>query len=129
MVLAVAEVDFSMIFRIISAWFSDMFFEKLLGRFGVLFRSLWPLFSNEFSVCFRMLFRMRFLMVSGTEVAQKGCPKWVQNLSKICPKSRLAPKPDLDQFWTRFGVDFRAILSNSGSFSDTKTEELAKAGQ
>ena len=104
------KVDFSMIFRIISAWFSDMFFEKLLGRFGVLFPILWALFSNDISVGFRMLFRMGFLMVLGTKGVQKGCPKGVPNQSKINPKSSLAPKPDLDQFWTRFGVDFQAIL-------------------
>jgi hypothetical protein len=99
-----------MIFSIISAWFSGMFFDTLLDRFGVFFRTLWALFSNDISVCFRMFFRLRFLMVFGTKGVQKGCPKGVPDQSKIGPKSSLAPKPDLDQFWPRFGVDFRVIL-------------------
>jgi hypothetical protein len=99
-----------MIFRIISEWFSDMFFDTSLGPFGVLFQILWVLFPKDLSVCVRMFFRMGFLMVLGTEGLQKGCPKEVPNQSKINPKSSLAPKPDLDQFWARFGVDFQAIL-------------------
>ena len=99
-----------MIFRIVSAWFSDMLSDTLLDRFGLICRTLWALFSYDFSVCFRMFFRMLFLMVLGTQGVQKGCPKGVPNQSKIGPKSSLAPKPDLDQFWARFGVDFQAIL-------------------
>ena len=83
--------------------------------FGVIFGPFGHNFPMFVRLCFRMVFRGVLLVALGAHGVQKGSPKGVQNRSKISSKSSLAPKPHLDAFWTRFGVDFGTIL---GQFWD-----------
>ena len=86
-------------------------------------REVWSLLMLE-GIIFRRLFGSVFACFSGVRFwwfwasagVQKGFPKrprgskrgpkGVQLQSKISSKSSLAPKPHLDSFWTRFGVQF-----------------------